>query len=477
MADEDLKYSESSAWVDVRAKYGLKGNNDPGDGARIQLAFDREPALSTLVIARGVYRIDAPLVMTKLHHLWALGASFRGMFGTVDRDVLEIKITDAGGNLDVRKLSIFGGIWSTGVLATNPTESCRHAISVTGGVGAILPIVCMNISRFNAAGGRDASIAFYDSVAHSSIDLAEIGGDNGCVAFRRTPDGNKVRNSTIGGKGTGVEIDTLDGAFNTRVLDNVIVCVKEGINIINSSQYTIIGNQMEQSPTPASGSPPAMIVVRGTARTCQRGQILYNNFGGGTNAVNMIHIDNARNILIDGNTFGPVFSPGSDIVLTANAVGVRIGPSNFTRGLGTALRDAITDTSRKLIVADSGSETFGVFQGAAKFGLANGWGAVATFTGYKDLSGYVRFRGQLTPGTLTIGTLIMTLPLGMRPSENFVCILATADTSGPTTSSAVDVATTGAVTLRSTVPATATQIMMQGLSFHAIGDGTYLPGS
>jgi hypothetical protein len=56
------------AGVDVAKKYGLVGNLDPRDDAKIRAAFEHEPAHAVLEFPPLQYKILAPLKMTKLPH-------------------------------------------------------------------------------------------------------------------------------------------------------------------------------------------------------------------------------------------------------------------------------------------------------------------------------------------------------------------------------------------------------------------------
>ncbi len=411
-ASEAAPILSSSASVDVKSKYGLGGNNDPMDGAKIQAALDKEPVGARLVFAPGIYRTSTPLVMHKLQHIDATGAIFRGDFIDSRMDLLRVHILDAGGYRDARNLTIRGGVW---FINKDKGFTGRHALEVNGLLGAYLPVLSMFVEGASFGGGTGQGIALYNEVGHSTITNNQIDS----LLISRAPDANKITRNLIAGILPGVTLDLQEGAFCTTIEQNTIVCQNGALDIVNGSQVKFLNNQCEQPPVANGGVPSAHVVVRGDAYTCQGVEISGNNFGAGSYVQSSVYLFNAQDTMIDRNTFN-VAKSGVDIVESPLTKWSRIGPCNLTRGA----RPAVSDPSQKLVIQASGVGAFGVLLDASRLALENDWTS-DSFGFFKDLSGIVHFRGRLAPGKIVTGTRIGTLPIGYLPRDEIRALLPT----------------------------------------------------
>lgn len=394
---------QRAPFVDVAAKYGLRGGWADDDDARIQAALDHEPVGARLVFTPGLYRITHPLLMSRLQHIDATGAVFRGEFADPDLDLLRIRITDAGGNRDVRGLTLKGGAW----FLSRESFAGRHCLEVNGEVGRFLPVLGMRIEGAGFSGGSGQGLALYGEVGHSTI----IGNQVDAILLSKTPDANKILGNLISGARPGVTVDLQPGAFCTAIEHNTIVCQNGALDLINGSEVKFRNNQCEQPPVQNAGEPSAHVVVRGRDYASYSVEISGNNFGAGRHLRASIYLQNARNSVVDGNTFMRS-SSGIDVVESAQAKWTRIGPNNSAR------RERLepNDSNRAIVVECNGVGAYGVYFEGQALGQALGW-EMEDVSFFKDLSGVVRFTGRLKAKD-SAGSRIGMLPQGFRPAAD-----------------------------------------------------------
>lgn len=229
--------------------------------------------------------------------------------------------------------------------------------------------------------------------------------------YMNTHDANTIEKCLFTGTGVGVTLNLENGVRNNTIRECCFTTRKEALRIIDGSNVRFLNNQCEQPDVGLSTSEfSAMLVIQGAVRRCENTIIAENNFGGGTNLNRLLYIDNASQTIIEKNNLIAVGTPpdfaGKEIELTANAIYTVVRPDNR---VATTLHNVRTRTAFKAEVIDAGEGTSGVLK---DFATANGWNGGDFF---KDANGIVHFWETLTPGTLTAGTLIGTLPVGFRP--------------------------------------------------------------
>lgn len=439
--------------INVRDHFGVCGNNDPGDMAKIQCALDTAPIGCRLVIPTDIYNGSVPLNMTRHMDIDFQDAIVGCTSQNPLHDVLAIDICDASPQSDSRNLTITGGALSA---------QGRSAISVkTTHIG----VNGLKITKGRHYGPKQA---IYMNGLNTQFSTIEDNTLYNGVFMDKCSDGNRVHRNTIFGEQTGVIIDTVPGAYKTYVGQNTITSRDGALRVVDGSQVDFERNTVEQGEGWGVNQLHASVKIEGTTRIASGIRIIGNNFGNSI-APNNPHIwlQNAEECIIDGNDFH--LRQPCDIKLDAGASYNKIG-ANRVKGIRSG------DPTSMLLISDAGVGNFGVQHSAAYLGLQNGWTASSDFMFFKDQSGVVHFRGLLIAGTVASGSVIGTMPLGFRPA-NQVPALLFANING---SVAMLVFTTaGAIVCGSIPPSTNTvqsSMTMDALSYYSQWKTTYQAG-
>ena len=419
----------SGAVIDAKAVYGLGGDNDPGDEAKVQRAFDTAPVGCTLYFRAGVYkRAAGSWRVTRAMNIVGDGQNtvFRGDYNADDpADVLQIDVVDAGGFGDVRGMTLkglnvsantlgvgIGGRHAVAVGVRNPRGLTHHGLTIRG---------CL----LGGGAADGLRVSLFDTQYTNIVECPSIDG----IALSGCSDGTKIIGNLIGGgQVPGITVDVVAGAFETLILGNAIVARDGAIRIVDGSTVNIIGNQMEQAP--ATNRLRALVQIVGSIRIAAANQIRFNNFGGGSNVAENLNLRNARGTVIEGNQFG--IAAERDIHLEDAGHGApcynTLG-ENWPRGPRAArsLFD-LTDTTRRLAISESAT-----CRGNRGFwkplpAMAAGW-TNQSATMFLDERGFLRFDGRARGGLVESGTVIGVLPLGYRPRKDAYVPVGTG--SGP----------------------------------------------
>ena len=150
-----------------------------------------------------------------------------------------------------------------------------------------------------------------------------------------------------------------------------------------------------------------------------------------TNSIYLAGVSLANGVYnteINGNQFN-VCAPAAVInhdlnIINSNVYFTRFGNDNLMRGDRSSLPSTI---NKPFYVNDNGTGTYGVWNFFPT--PQNGWSQSTDGAYRKTMDDEIQFRGSLNAGTKTANTLITTLPVWMRPAEDFYTNV-TGQTSG-----------------------------------------------
>ena len=364
------------------------------------------------------------------------------------------------------------------------TDGLYLAVTSNGGMGSVYNQRIENLTMFLNGGGRDVirgtdigtgilphfqftirncsftassgyDVHLYDGFAFSIfehnvfgsgvyLDRSQAGSSYGCA------DGQRVLfNQFIGqGANPGLVMDMQLGTLSHTVQSNSFSNKNGAVYIINGSQIKILYNQMEQYGA-NTGTFHSMVTVLGIGYPSESIDIIGNNFGGGSSVDYNLYVLRSYAMIIRDNDFS---APAINDIVFDDTTGKhnRIG---YNRSRGTAVP----------VITDTAYGTFGSNKLSSNVTLSNGWtDSIATFRFVKNDDNYVRFRGKLTGGALTNGTLVFTLPAGFRPSTDSRISVPTATSVAVLAISAA----TGQVTIASYACPDAT-LYLENLTFYA----------
>lgn len=443
----------AGGFLNVKTTFGALGDASSGDSALINAAMQDSANIGrTLYFPAGIYKTTTGLTMTKqMNIVMDQQAYIRGDFVPADgKDVLRINIA-TGGASDGRNMIIEGGN-----IFCNGGGNCAINVNSASGSPVTTPQFEMEIRNGNYAGylcgvrfgpANSSGDTNFNTVRNcnlSTINASAVA----AVHLDGCADGQRIIDNLIFGPGTGVVVNPILGSFSTIISGNGIVTQNAAILVINGSLVLIMNNQIEQ--TGVNGLVPSShILVQGLARISRGIRILNNNFGGGTGVDTSITLYNARGTVIDLNQFNIANvqdinfgDAGGGLVAKYNT----LGPNNWLRGTRSIVGVGNpTDTIRRMLIAEA----------AACVGNRGFWKEVPTLqnsysagTGFQYMvnqDGDLKFRGILTPGTLTAATLITTLPAGARPQAATTFPVGTA----AATLAMLQLATNGQLTVHS----------------------------
>lgn len=398
--------------------WGVKGNNDPSDGALIQRALDEAPLGGYLYFPPGDFKTHQPLRMRRQLHLIGGGTRITGAFDPNSKDpLLEINIEDLL-NRDNRnqlisrlQLSFSSGSGDCLVVNNRPPNIAN--------IGLIIES-CLLIGPSDGPGCalRVQGIGSH----HLTIRNNQI--MNGI--YVSAADGVTIEECLIFGKKTGITLDLIPGAFQTRILRNAIVARDGALHVINGSQIFFEHNQVEQFLGYGINKSPqgAHILISPQNYGSRYIHIVSNNFGGGDNAKLSIHVENdCQDLFIDNNIFN-ISSTGTDIKLANDIVSwTRIGSNNNVRQQGVASRKF--PNSNLLQIEDLATGTFGVAKEISSIGNIFTKENTVDFLFWKTLDGIVKFEGAWEIRNEHNKKTIAILPMGFRPSAKSIFLLPT----------------------------------------------------
>lgn len=418
----------SIARVDLVSEYGLI-EGDAGNAAKIQNAFDTAPIGSTLVFPPWTIGVSTPLTLRRIMNLEMGRCTLRGDFIATDpsSDVLRVAITmDVDGVGDVRVAILRGG------KVYNATGgNCALNINPDGLPG-LLPqfglIICegayggysraIRIGAANIAGDTNFCTVMGNDL--SLIGPAAATAGSAVVDIDKCADGHRILNNLIYAVtgGTGVRVNVVAGAYQTHIADNGIVCRDGALLVSNGARVMFLYNQCEQVAASNQLVPKATVLIQGLAYR-SIGCIIYgNNFGGGSFVDYNIAMYNAEGCYIDCNYMNT--TGVADILLGNGGPGNTadyntIGGNNWPRGTRPILTAPCDITRRLKVVVSSGtSGNRGVWRNDVT--LSNGW-TLSNFEFMLDSSGILHMEGALDSGTVTLGTVMATLPDGYAPRD------------------------------------------------------------
>lgn len=387
--------------------WGVRGNNDPTDGDRIQRAFDEAPIGGNLYFPPGDFRTRRPLKLRRqLNLIGAGGTRLTGEFEAGSAEALiDVNVEDAG-NRDNRNQRIQGlRMWlvsgsGDGLAITNRAPNLAN-------IGLIIE---NNLISGFGAGGPGYAIRL-EGIGTQHLTIRNNQLING--VYVASADGVTIEECLIWGEKPGVTLDLIPGAFQTRILRNAIVARDGALRVLNGSQIYFEHNQVEQPPQPNASPEGAHVAIIPSRYGSRHIRIRSNNLGGGDNARLAVYArGDCQDLLIDDNVFNWT-SSGVDIHLAnADVSWSRIGPNNTARLKGTR---RVLPNAGLLRVHDEGVGTIGVEIPGSALKPAAGWRPAAGFRCRRLLDDVVRFDGGWAMGNAARGTVVATLPPGLRP--------------------------------------------------------------
>jgi len=386
--------------------WGVRGNNDPADGDRIQRAFDEAPLGCNLTFPPGDFRTRRPLVLRR--HLNLIGAGdtrLTGEFAPASEDaLLDVNVEDPG-NRDNRNQRIQGlRMWL--VSGVGDGLAFRNRAPNIANIGLII-----ENNLISGSGPGPGYAIRLEGIGTHHLTIRNNQLING--VYVASADGVNVEECLIWGDKPGVTLDLIPGAFQTRILRNAIVARDGALRVLNGSQIYFEHNQVEQPPQPNRSPEGAHVAIMPRSYGARHIRIRSNNFGGGDNARLSVHVaGDCQDLLIDDNVFN-ITSTGVDVQLADERVAwTRIGSNNSARRSGVARRSR--PNAGGLQVTDKGVGTFGLARDAAAAAPTSDRQPSADFRFWKSLDGVVRFEGAWGLGSGEPGPL-GRLPIGFRP--------------------------------------------------------------
>lgn len=392
--------------------WGARGDLSQNDRTFFQSAFDNLGIGSRLLINPGNYRIDGsdPYLLSLTRNISIEGAAARncrilGPINSPASTVLEINFQDNAGLGDVRNW------WMRDV--TISAQSGKHAVELTGGMA----VLTSEISNCNLSGNWDNggySLYFSDpgNFAHSLIEKCTLT----TPIYAKFGDCNIIRkNNIFGENGPAITLDLSNGIYNNTIENNTLVARDGALHVINGQAVRFLNNQCEQFQAYGENqsAPSAMVYAEGRDRVVRNLVISENNLGGGTNVDYLVYLDNAQHCVISKNQMAAC--DVAEIYCTANS---KFNIYEFDNTVRTQDLNPRADGFFKAkIVNDSAyniqmpiSVTTGV--GGS---LLNGWTVDGAPLLFKSKTGHIIFTARFSGGTTTPGTVIATLPEGVRP--------------------------------------------------------------
>src|SRR3990172_2462699 len=324
-------------------------------------------------------------------------------------NIFNFSVTSNNGNGDVRGQSV------TGIGAYFAGSTLGASSVYVEGVGTgVLPQFEFTVSDCSLQGVWAHAVVFHSTAAFSNIVGNTL--ENGVGFLHKCADGQRVLyNNIFGSMQTGIVFDIEFGSYSHLVQGNVITTKKGQIRILNGSQIKIVYNQFEQYPGyGVNDSPYAAQITVGEAGGTNGADyqsvgvtIEDNNIGGGSNVAHGIMVLNCSLASIDKNIF-----PG---VTTSTFVNFATGAYSSNNYLGDKNLFGGVPADGE-VFSSASSLNYGVAYSATGITFVNGWSATATMTYVLKEDGTVSFRGAFVSGTATTGTVIATLPVGLRPT-------------------------------------------------------------
>jgi hypothetical protein len=232
----------------------------------------------------------------------------------------------------------------------------------------------------------------------------------GGMEFERIGDSVVIKENTITGNNTGIQMSSIDGACQVVIEKNNITSDGGAINISKADQVKIRHNQIEQvnAYTGDSININACVYLGNTPNA----EVIGNNITAHGKVAHNIR-SNGYRVKIDKNT-----------MRKGTAEMVRIDSSANKNDIG--YNNFYIDTNENEIapsILDNGIGTMGVEKTLT---LLNGYSVSDSVnfgqaTAEKDSAGNVRLKGTLSVGTRTAGTVICNLPVGFRPTKARYC--------------------------------------------------------
>lgn len=396
------------------AAWGAHGGNAPDDAYAIQRALDEAPIGSELHFPPGEYRITRPLRLTRRVDLIGHGAYLRADFG--DESLLTINIEDKI-NRDNRNQRIEGLRLFSGPGRGNALLVTNHPPNVAN--------VGMRIENniFSASDEGSGNALRLEGIGTHHLVIRGNQIENGIHVA--TADGVTIEDCLIFGIKTGITLDLVNGAFQTRIFKNAIVSRDSALVVKNGSQIYFEHNTIEQFPGYGRNQSDkrAHIAIFPRDYTSRHIQVIGNNFGGGDNAGPSIYVEGqCWGLYIDRNVFNVNASP-FDIVLDGPGVAwTRLGAGNTIRG--ASLRRPHLALSNPLAVDDRGTGTAGIWLNVVR--PVSPWRASERLAIRKSMENRLEFQGALA-GQGASGSIIARLPIGFRPIADIDVIAAGSD--------------------------------------------------
>lgn len=278
----------------------------------------------------------------------------------------------------------------------------------------------------------------------------------GGMYFERLGDSINIERNTITGSNTGIQIPSItSGATVINIVDNNITSDGGAIKVDAGNIVKIEGNQMEQVNV-YTGATDAMVYIGNVANVDIKG----NNMTAHGNVAHNIHVNQGYRTKISKNTMR---QGTAEIILvdsTANKTDIaydnfyintselEIAPSILDNGIGTmGIRKNLTPSGSWVVVGGSFAP----------------WGV------RKFSNGDFQFTGQLQSGTTTAGTVIGTLPVGIRPDMDRRIHVGTWKTGSPAVvgSGVLVVGASGTITIE-TLDSAVTRLDFDGITLPAI---------
>lgn len=416
-------------WVNARDFGFLTTNSAAANTTALQAALDNCPVGGTVFIPRGTYAVTSQdtYVFTLTNAVSIVGdghlTTLRGDSVSNTTSMIGVNFSSNGGLTDVRNWRI---------------ENLRIFFN-GGGLSCIViydgfPILTSAIRNCsltpnNTNGGYAFSVTDVGNWAHSMFELNTLSGP----VYLECGDGNTFQknNSFASSNGPAYTLDLDVGIRNNIIRDNTIVCRDGALKVIDGTEIRFCNNQIEQFQTHGENqsTPAASVYIQGSTRDATNIIIEANNFGGGTNVDYSIYLDNAAHCVITKNNF--IATDAEDIYCTANS---QFCIFEFDNNIRETLLDQRNDSFFK--VSFNNNSTANINMPVALTG-ANSWSDV---TVYRNKDGMIVFLDNVSGGTTTAGTVMYTLPAGMRGliSTQVVPVVDSAGAAGAISSTAAN---------------------------------------
>jgi hypothetical protein len=265
------------------------------------------------------------------------------------------------------------------------------------GVGTSAAILHINSpTGINANGGMYAAVIDECRALMGGINLQASG------------DSNTIKRCVMSGPGIGVYASLTSGASELTIEDCNITCTGGSIKIDAGSRTKVLRCNMEQV-APFTGGALYMVDFSGANGTMSMCELRGNHMGlfSGISNAAVVHVSNCVGFLAEANVLLNSNAAAVGFIVDASCNDTKIGANVYGSSVGTR-------------VTDNGNGTMGVVVPLGSF--ANNWQAspnapTSTPRRFKSLDGIVTLSGKLGLGTVASGTVMFTLPAGLRPSE------------------------------------------------------------